>query len=476
MQRGFAQSFDDKKILKDTILKSLSDNNVVFVTAQPDTTYFHWQVEIYLYQFAKQGVLDRCYALFGYVGSSPTEYAKNLAKKYPCIKFYKDTRPPSDYSPTIRPHILAKFFKDNPQIGKNVFYHDSDIFLTHLPRFDLMLAPDDDNAYLSDTISYIGYNYIKDCSGRYKSRYSNLPDLDIFNGMCGVVGIDPDIVIRNERNSGGAQYLLKNIDYKFWEECEVKCYKLYDYLSKYEKKYPISNHIQKWTTDMWVVLWLYWKKGGHSLIHKELDFSWATGTVKEYNSLNIFHLAGITGDNCSDKFHKGRYTKQTVFDAYFNDPSIFDHIDRNNATYEYVGVIKEYVHNVYLPEKGLILDPNIQHSTGSFTGSFTRNITIMDKQDIIKELHRNVTKFKMNVRKSYAGVYVLDTEKKCCGKHIWRSINKGFIIFWSGASWVLTYSKYESQIGADCGGLISTLATHPFGGGWNGSEMTIDLE
>lgn len=484
MQRGFNQSMNYSQTDNQNILKSLSDNDVIFITAQPDSTYFHWQVEIYLYQFAKQGILDRCFALFGYQGNSPSDYAKNLAKKYQCIKFYKDTRPQNDYAPTIRPHILAKFFKENPRLGKNVFYHDSDIFLTHLPRFDCMLQPHDNIGYLSDTVSYIGHNYIKECSERYKHKYPNLRDQDIFYGMCDVVGIDYQIVKNNEKNSGGAQYLLKNIDYKFWEECETTCYKLYEYLSKYEKTYPISSHIQKWTTDMWVVLWLYWKRGNSTLIHRELDFSWATGTVRDYNTLNIFHLAGITGSNCHDKFHKGKYTKQIVFDAYFADPSIFDHIDKNNATFEYVNVIKEYVKDVYLPERGLTLKNSAQTIPQSevsqllsqgLTKVLWKHSTTLDIKDALKNLHKNVKQFKIKIDKVYAGIYILDESKICCGKHIWRNTNGTFLIFWSGASWVLTYTKYETQIGPDCGGIISSQAHHPYINSWNITGLTIDL-
>lgn len=336
------------------VLKAIQDNNMIFVSAQPDTTYFHWQVELYLYQFSKHNILDRCYALFGHT-HSPSAYVINLAKKYPNnIKFYKDERvlrhksplgttKSVDYVPSIRPHILAKFFAEYPNLGKTVFYHDSDIFLVKLPKFDYMLQPLDKTAYVSNTLSYIGYEYIKKCSIRYKEKYPSLPDEDIFYGMCKIVDIDPKLVIDNQNNSGGAQYLLKDIDADFWRECEKICYELYAYLSDYEKKHPIDHHIQKWTTDMWAVLWLYWKRGGKTLIHKELDFSWGTGTVDDYNRLNIFHLAGVTKANSSDKFHKGLYTSISVFDAYKKNPTIFDHISKQNATSEYVNVIKEYM-------------------------------------------------------------------------------------------------------------------------------------
>src|SRR5271155_2523908 len=64
------QGVDNSIKDKERILGALRDNNVIFISAQPDNTYFHWQVEIYLYQFAKQGVADRCFALIGYTGSA----------------------------------------------------------------------------------------------------------------------------------------------------------------------------------------------------------------------------------------------------------------------------------------------------------------------------------------------------------------------------------------------------------------------
>ena len=50
---------------------------------------------------------------------------------------------------------------------------------------------------MSDTISYIGYDYIKSKGD------------DILKTMLDIVGIDEDVVKNNQNNSGGAQYILK---------------------------------------------------------------------------------------------------------------------------------------------------------------------------------------------------------------------------------------------------------------------------
>jgi hypothetical protein len=479
------------------VLQALRDNNMIFISAQPDTAYFHWQVSLYLYQFSKHGIIDRCYCLFGYK-SSPSQYIQNLAKQYPTVKYYKDERMPNDYSPTIRPHLLAKFFRQYPHLGKNVFYHDSDILLTKLPRFDLMLG--NDIGYLSDTISYIGYEYLKICASRYKAIHSSLRDLDIFYGMCEVMAIDPELVKANEKNSGGAQYLLKNIDHVYWEECEKRCVDLYTYLSNYEKRYPVQHHIQKWTTDMWVVLWVYWKRGSQTRIHRELDFSWATGTVDDYNRHNIFHLAGITNANCIDKFHKGRYTNRTVFDAYQKNPRIFDHINKNNATYEYVGLIKEYMAQTAPTAPTAPTAQTAQTAPTAPTeqtaqtaqkrvvkSNQTNNrivlatpkqvINVNDKKNLnesVQSKETKITQFKISTKK-FGGIYRLDDNKHCCQRPIWRSIDRQYIIFWNGSCWIVTYSTYERKIGISCGGIASVNSENPYDDLWNVDDLVVQI-
>jgi len=386
-------------------------DNMIFISAQPDTVYFHWQVEVYLYQFAKHGIKDRCYAIFGYSGKQPSQYIQTLKKKYN-IFWYQDTRTNKHYIPSIRPHILKKFFKEFPELGKTVFYHDSDIFLQKLPTFQDMLK--DDIGYLSDTISYIGYEYIASCSKRYKSKYPQLADNDIFTKMCECVGISEQLVKENQKNSGGAQYLLKNISEDYWKHVEDSCYKLYHMLKTYEKTYPVDHHIQSWTTDMWCVLWEYWKQGKQTNIHSELDFSWATHSRKEYYTKNIFHLAGVTDKSPKNVFFKGNYTNTNIFEAYRNNPKLFDNISSDSATIEYTNIIKELVDS-----------------------KPSQNSLVISTGDV------------------WSGVYEKDEKTIHFERNVWRSTDKKFILFWNSRCWILTGSQYESEISKTCGGYVS---------------------
>ena len=231
-------------------------DELIFVCAQPDSTYFHWQLELMMYNFTKFIPKEKCYILCCIENNEPSIYLQNLKKKYPNILCYKDTRKSKEYISSIRPNLYKQFFKEYPHLGKKVFIHDSDIIFNRFPNFESML--NDDICYLSDTINYIGYKYISECADRYQSKYPNLVKDDILIKMAEIVGIKPEIIKKNQSNSGGAQYLLKNINYEFWEKCENQCEKMHIMFKKYLKTYPVNHDIQVWTTDMWILLWNLW--------------------------------------------------------------------------------------------------------------------------------------------------------------------------------------------------------------------------
>jgi hypothetical protein len=407
-------------------LKAIEDSNMIFVSAQPDFTYFHWQVELYMYQFAKHGIVDRCYAIFGYTGDGPSEYARELSKRYN-IFFYKDTRNtaiPHYYIPSIRPHILKQFFQEFPHLGKCVFYHDSDILLPTLPKFELLV--NDKFGYLSDTSSYINYTYIKTCADRYKAVHKNIPDNDILTKMCECMNISEELLKANDSNSGGAQYLLKGITAEYWSAVEIGVNKLFPMLINYELQYPIGHHIQSWTADMWVVLWEYWKLGKSTRIHHELRFSWATDNILQYASNPIFHLAGITEADSATMFYKGRFKDSNLFHEYRINRSIFDHVSPHSATFEYVKLVKEYVNSDdYIDIKSFIL---------------------LTKEEI-------------------GGLYKEDYKTIYNNKAVWRSTS--YLIFFNKLRWILIPNAKKSEISENLEGICSNTGLFPYTTEWN---------
>jgi hypothetical protein len=413
--------------MSNATLKAINESNTIFISAQPDHIYFHWQVELYMYQFAKYGIIDQCYALFGYTGDAPSKYAVELSKRYN-IFFYKDSRNmsgPHYYIPSIRPHILKQFFQQFPHLGKSVFYHDSDILFQRLPKFELLV--NDTVGYLSDTSSYINYSYIKTCAERYKSVYKDLPENHILTKMCEAINISEDLLKKNDLNSGGAQYLLKNVDYTYWNNVEIGVNKLFPLLKDYEIKYPIDHHIQSWTSDMWVVLWEYWKLGKETRIHSELNFSWATDDVSQYFTNPIFHLAGVTDADARTAFYKGNYKDSNIFHEYLSNRSIFDHVSPRSATYEYVKLIKEYVNS----------DEYI----------YTKSFVLLTED-------------------SFGGLYKEDHNSIYFNRAVWRCKTGNYLIFFNGASWILIESAKESEISPRLTGLNLNHAKFPYMEEW----------
>jgi len=296
---------------------------MIFVTAQPDLTYLLWQVEVQAYNFYKLGQIKNYKPLVGYVGQ-PSVYAKELIEKGIDIQLFPDTRTNKVYIPSIRPHLLSKFFTANPEMGAQVFYHDADIIFKMLPDFESLLA--DNIWYVSNTISYIGYNYVL---SKGEAQLKQMAD---------IVGISLDQVKANELNSGGAQYLFKNITSDFFNKVEIQGNELYKAMQLNEPHYQGAdkNPIQKWCADMWAILWNAFLVADVR-VSKELDFCWATDPLIRWDHTKILHLAGATSNNNGTMFYKGEYINKLPFGV---DLTFIE--KQNNCSAKYAQLLMEY--------------------------------------------------------------------------------------------------------------------------------------
>ena len=62
--------------------------------------------------------------------------------------------------------------------------------------FDKLL--NDNISYLSDTIGYIGYKYIKDCCDRYEKQHPTSNKEQLLQEMADTIGIDVDLIKQNQ--------------------------------------------------------------------------------------------------------------------------------------------------------------------------------------------------------------------------------------------------------------------------------------
>ena len=322
-------------------------SNLVFVTAQPDVPYFHWQIKLYTHNFIEKGIDPKnIHVILAMVHGAvtPTEGAKELLNQGYNVHFYKDNRDKKSYIPSIKPYLVSKWLEEYPEFGKSFFLHDADIIFNYLPDFDKLLS--DDISYLSDTIGYIGYNYIIDCCDRYEKQHPKSEKGQLIKEMADVVGLDVKVIKDNQENSGGGQYIIKNTDYKLWEKIYNDCTPLYNQMLDYQRRFPINpGQIQFWTAEMWSLLWNLWLNKNKTKITKDLDFSWATDDIKKYEENPILHMAGVTDNLKGTKFYKGEYINVDPIKELSKNSNHFDYVDKNSSTIKYIELMKSFIKN-----------------------------------------------------------------------------------------------------------------------------------
>jgi hypothetical protein len=320
-------------------------NDILFVTAQPDVPYFHWQTKVYTHNFIQHGIKpENIHVIFGMVNGNtePSEEGQKLKDIGINVHFYLDDRDKKSYIPSIKPFLIHKWIKEDENRGKLFFLHDADIIFRELPDFDSLL--NDDVCYLSNTISYIGYEYIISCCRRYENQHISTYKNQLLEEMAEVVGIDVNIIKDNQENSGGGQYLIKNTTSDLWCKIYCDCTPLYDQMMDYQKRFPINpGQIQFWTAEMWSLLWNLWLHNIETKITDKLDFSWATDTIEKYEKSPILHMAGVTENLKTTKFFKGDYINVDPLVKLSEDITHFDYIDSESSTIKYIEVMKSYL-------------------------------------------------------------------------------------------------------------------------------------
>jgi hypothetical protein len=84
---------------------------------------------------------------------------------------------------------------------------------------------------------------------------------------------------------------------------------------------------------MWAVLWGAWKLGAQTKTTSELDFSWGTSGLKDYERCKIMHNAGVTDERKQELFYKGDFRSVSPFD------SDLSYVNPQTASAKYVDAI-----------------------------------------------------------------------------------------------------------------------------------------
>jgi hypothetical protein len=309
--------------------------NLRYICVQPRILYYAWQVEVMINNFIKQGINpNNIDILVAWNPNDDTSKLENieawdkLASHYNSVRFffYQDTRQqPIYYISSVRPNVLKQHFKAHPELeSEAIFYHDCDIVFTRKPDFNAFL--NDKIWYLSNTNSYINYDYIIS------------KGLDVYDKMCEITKMNPTIPRLMNSNSGGAQYIMKNVNWKYWEYVEHDSEKLFKEITELniQKKAadPKYHELQIWCADMWAVLWNGWMLGNETKVVPEMDFSWATDPSNRWNETTIYHNAGATC-GCGGLFYKALYMNILPYNIEI------EKFSKEKNCYNYVLEIKE---------------------------------------------------------------------------------------------------------------------------------------
>ena len=319
--------------------------NMLFVSAQPDVTYFIWQIKLYVHNFIEKGINpNQIHVVLGLVqgNTKPSKQSEELKELGVNVHYFVDERVKKHYIPSIKPFLISKWIQSNPEFGKLFFLHDADIIFRELPNFEELL--NDDTCYLSDTIGYIGYEYIMDCCRRYEQKHPNTEKGQLISEMSEVIGVDVDIIKDNQKNSGGGQYLIKNTNCELWDKIYRDSTNMYDKMLDYQKRFPINpGQIQFWTAEMWSVLWNQWFWNYETRITDLLDFSWATDHISLCETKPILHMAGVTENLKTTLFYKGDYINVNPLDTLKNDIKCFDYVDKTSSGFKYINEMKKII-------------------------------------------------------------------------------------------------------------------------------------
>jgi hypothetical protein len=312
--------------------------NLRFISAHPDDEYFAWQSEVFLTNAREKQIANKCIMAIWCQKSGPHKCWEKIKRKYREVEFffYPDTGEDlTDYIPRVRPIVLRKLFEQNAQRFKDYvfFYHDTDIIFNFLPDFEKLCK--DDICWQSDTSYYLDYTYLVG-----KTEQGKFPKGELFDRFEKLTGVTEEMIKAYDKNTGGAQYILKGIDASFWAECEkdmmaIRTALMFEKPDSLNRLFFSSENsgFQSWCADMWAVNFNLWKRGKVTAVTKELDFSWATDSIHIYREKPIMHNAGVTPGH-RHLFFKG---------AWINEPPFGKNIraSLNFASSAYVQAIKK---------------------------------------------------------------------------------------------------------------------------------------
>lgn len=299
----YKASFDAQKRAKEEFriddsqpMTIRSQERMKFLITLPDTPYYLWQMLVQITNFRNVGYEQDATYLIDYFNGAPSALLKKIIeyRGFKCkFVLIPDSDRPVEYHPygaTMKPYLVKRFMEQYPNQQNDVFFYtDPDVVFTR--RMDLDKYLYGDTWYLSDTRSYLDSDYIKSKGNQ------------LFIELCRIAGVSPRLVERNDVNTGGAQWIIKDGNPEMWKRIMDKSFELWDYMRKTEGFYHPKGHeypIQTWVGEMLATIWIPWSEGIQTRVSKDLAFGWGNHNIKSWDKFGILHNAGVAKENGRD--------------------------------------------------------------------------------------------------------------------------------------------------------------------------------
>ncbi|WP_208422102.1 hypothetical protein [Latilactobacillus fragifolii] len=265
-----------------------------YVFAQPAKERFSWELKTAIYSLKELGVPDAdIVVLF----AEDNEAVANAFGQYD-VHIYQDDRYDKNYIPSIRPYLWWKYLdEDASRENENYVYLDSDVVILDLSVFKVHAT--EKRWYASNANGYLNYDYLKNVSNSEV----------VIDSMCQTLHIPQDWLKSINKNSGGAQWVIRKPKAGYWHDVYVNSIELYNCIK------PLKTNLQKWTAEMWAQLWTMYHYGIKPMVNDKLEFAWSTDD--SINDKKIIHNAGVTVD--TKLFFKGNYNETPPLSALQQD-------------------------------------------------------------------------------------------------------------------------------------------------------------
>lgn len=266
---------------------------------------------------------------------------------YPEIQIFKYSDNDSLKGLLAAYHNLHRFYslkehlKLYPEI-KTILYMDSDIILTKEMNIDDIL--EDDINYGADINSYNNWSYFT--GKRSMVRPEKLEEWDTMkplNKLWNKYNLKEEDFKAHNENMGGVPFLLKNVDWKFFEECLYETVPL-------KKTLDAMNHVfikgstpqekadngwQSFCGDMWILFFKLIGYGKKFKIDSRLNFAWATSNIENVAETAHVHNAGYHEGLEWKGFYKGKYISGEISPFDKEEESYLEDIYNNAEAKKY---------------------------------------------------------------------------------------------------------------------------------------------